>query len=163
VTATATLVDTSVLLALLYDDDRFNDRSSTLLAEAASDGRLLINQLVYAELAADDTFSDRDGLDRFLSDVGIGVEPPNRDACFAAGEAFQRYLDRRGEAFECPSCGHETTVTCSECGETLTARQHIAADFLIGAQAEAVGRLLTFDTGFYRDYFDVEVLGPASS
>lgn len=42
------------------------------------------------------------------------------------------------------------------CGTAITARLHVAADFLIGAHAASADALLTFDDGFYRENFDVE-------
>lgn len=152
-----TLIDTSALLALLYPDDDHNDRAVTLLADAAEDGKLVINPIVYSELAADDTFDDRDNLDYFLSDTGIVVESLAETTAFRAGEAFETYLRRRGEQLQCPTCGTETVAECPDCGTRLAPRQQIAADFLIGAHAETLGRLLTFDGGFYRDYFEVEL------
>lgn len=152
-----TVVDTSALIALLYPDDRHSERAKRLLTAAANAGRLAINPVVYSELAADETFSDRDELDYFLEDTGIEVEAVPREAAFQAGEAFQTYLDRRGEALECAACGREAVFECPDCGASITARQHIAADFVIGAHAEQHGSLVTFDGGFYRDYSDVEV------
>lgn len=157
---TTTVVDTSALLALLYDDDVHNDRSSDLLARAASEGKLVINGVVYAELAADATFESSGNLEHFLTDLGIRVDRPTELALFRAGEAFQTYLERRGEELECPRCGNETTFDCPACGTQITARQHLASDFVIGAHAADVGRLLTFDAGFHRDYLDVDVFGP---
>ena len=154
---TTTVVDTSAVLSLLYDEGR--DVSETLAA-AASDGRLVINPVVYAELAADPTFDDADALEYFLDDVGIGVESPPREADFLAGEAFQTYLDRRGEGLQCPSCGSQTTVFCPDCGEPLAVRQHVASDFLIGAHAATAGQLVSYDSGFYRDYFDIDEVLP---
>lgn len=152
-----TVVDTSVLLALLYSDDDHNDRAATLLIDAAEAGKLAINPVVYGELAADETFTDRENLDYFCSDTGLVVESVSQDVAFRAGDAFETYLSRRGDALQCPRCGAETTVRCPDCDTKLAPRQHIAADFLIGAHAEAAGQLLTFDEGFYRDYFDVEL------
>lgn len=74
-----------------------------------------------------------------------------------AGQVFETYLSRRDEELQCPSCGTETTVDSHPCGTTINARQHIAADFLVGAHAETADRMLTFDHGFFRDYFDVTV------
>lgn len=152
---TRTVVDTSALLALLYPNDDHNRRASTLLRDAAESGSLLINPIVYAELAADPFFGSARELDAFLDDIGLVVEDAPREAVFAAGEAFQTYLERRGDGLQCSECGHHTTVPCPECGASVTARQHIAADFLIGAHAATADALLTFDAGFHRDYFDV--------
>lgn len=152
---TRTVVDTSALIALLYPDDAHNDRAATLFHEASEDGALLINPVVSAELAADPFFESVDALDAFLDDTGITVDGLSTEVALAAGTAFQSYLDRRGEDLQCSQCGHETTFSCPACGGTITARQHIASDFLIGAHAETADALLTFDQGFFRDYFDV--------
>lgn len=152
-----TVVDTSALLALLYPDDEHNERASELLTAAASDDRLAINPVVHAELAADSTFGAVEELDYFLSDTGIVVDELPREVAFRAGETFAAYLDNRGATLQCPACGHEATHECPECGRTVTTRQHIAADFLVGAHAEQSGSLLTFDSGFFREYFDVDV------
>lgn len=150
-----TVVDTSAILALLYPDDVHNERAADYLQRASEAGKPAINRVIYAELAADSTFESREELEFFLADTGIVVEPLTNDISHDAGEAFARYLDRRGEELQCPACGTESTYECSSCGADITARQHIAADFVIGAHAEARDRLLTFDDGFYRDYFDV--------
>ncbi|NEU55746.1 type II toxin-antitoxin system VapC family toxin [Halorussus sp. MSC15.2] len=153
---TRTVVDTSALIALLYPDDRHNRRAVSLLQAAAADGAISINPVVYAELAADPYFESHEQLDAFLDDTGIGIEELPHDALFHAGEAFQTYLDRRGDGLQCGECGHQTTYECGGCGAPVTARQHVPADFLIGAHAETADELVTFDRGFYRDYFDVE-------
>lgn len=153
-----TVVDTSALIALLYPDNEHNRRAATLLRDAYASGALVISPIVYVELAADRFFETADALESFLTDTGIDVEAPSRPALFGAGEAFQRYLDRRGEELQCSECGTETTFECPSCGAPITARQHVPADFVIGAQAEHdADGLVTFDRGFYRDYFDVDV------
>jgi predicted nucleic acid-binding protein len=154
---TRTVVDTSALIALLYPDDVHNDRAATLFRDAAEEGALLINPVVSAELAADPFFESVEALDAFLDDIGITVDGLSTDVTLAAGTAFQSYLDRRGDGLQCSQCGHVATYTCPECEGAVTARQHIASDFLIGAHAETAGVLLTFDHGFFRDYFDVEI------
>lgn len=153
---TRTVVDTSALIALLYPDDEYNRRAATLLHETAEDGALLINSIVYAELAADDHFGSPEELDSFLADTGIELATVPREAQFVAGEAFRRYLERRGDGFQCSECGTETVFDCPACEATISARQRLASDFLIGAHAETEDRLLTFDRGFFRDYFEVE-------
>lgn len=152
-----TVVDTSAILALLYPDDEHNERATELLQDASEAGRLAINPVVYAEVAGDSTFDSREELDYFLSDTGIAIDSIEDAVAFRAGESFSTYLSRRGDTLECPSCGRETTVECQDCERELSARQHTAADFLIGAHGESADRLLTFDGGFYRDYFDVDI------
>lgn len=146
-------VDTNALLALLYDDS-YADDSEAALRDAYREGPLVITSVVYAELAADGHFDAETALDEFLSDFSIRVEAPSREATFRAGEAFREYHDRRPDGLVCPSCGEERTVACESCGEPLTPRQHIAADFLIGAHAVAdADVLISFDSGFYGTYF----------
>lgn len=152
-----TVVDTSAILALLYPDDRHNARAVEQLQAASEAGKIAINPVVNSELAADSTFGSRDELEYFLSDTGLVLESITAAMSYRAGESFRTYLDRRGDYLECPSCGHETGLDCPACGTSISARQHVAADFLIGAHAEAADRLLTFDEGFFRDYFDVTV------
>lgn len=154
---TRTVVDTSALLALLYPDDEHNERAAEQLRGASRDGALVINSTIYAELAADETFATGSDLDAFLSDIGVRVESPSRDALFAAGDAFDTYLSRRGDGLQCSECGAKTTHECPSCGAPVTTRQHIAADFIIGAQADHdADGILTFDDGFYRNYFDLD-------
>lgn len=154
-----TVVDTSALLGLLYPDDPHNERASSLLHQAYQQGALAIPDVVYAEPAADSVFDERAELEEFLTDTGIDQESPSEAALFAAGQQFQTYLDRRGEALQCPACGERSLYQWPSCDSEIAARQHIAADFVVGAQAEHdADALLTFDAGFYREYFDVEVL-----
>jgi predicted nucleic acid-binding protein len=148
-----TAVDTNALLALLYNDTHA-DASEAALRRAYRNGRVVITPVVYAELAADGHFASAAALDEFLTDLSIQRTDPSQAALFQAGEAFQRYTDRRPTGLQCPSCGTEQTVPCTECGTDLTPRQHIAADFLIGAHAAIdCERLLSFDSGFYATYF----------
>lgn len=154
-----TVVDTSVLIALLNPDEQYNERASELLMEAYSDGAVVVAPVTYTELGADPYFETADDLDAFLDDTGIRIEPPAEAALFAAGEAFQTYLDRRGEQLQCSECGTETTFECPDCGGRVTARQHVPADFLIGALADQqADRLLTFDGGFFETYFSLDLL-----
>ena len=146
-------VDTNALLALLYDDEHA-DASEAALRRAYREGRVVVTPIVYAELAADGHFETATELDQFLQDLSIKVAEPSRAAVFRSGERFRRYTDRRPNGLQCPSCGTERAVDCEEYGETLSPRQHAAADFLIGGHAAVDGdALVSFDAGFYETYF----------
>jgi hypothetical protein len=80
---------------------------------------------------------------RDLATLSINVVQPSPEALFRSGEAFETYTDRRPDGLQCPEYDRE-----------LTPRQHIAADFLIGAQAVTdADALVAFDAGFFGSYF----------
>jgi len=148
-----TAVDTNALLAILYEDTH-TDASEAALREAYQAGKVVTTPIVYAELAADGHFDTDSELSQFLKDFSIQLAEPSRGALFQAGQQFQRYVARRPDGFQCPSCGTEQTVTCVACDDDLTSRQHIAADFVIGGHAVAdADGLISFDNGFYETYF----------
>lgn len=148
-----TAVDTNVLLAILYEDAH-TEASEAELRRAYQDGKLVVTSIVYAELAADGHFDTEADLNQFLADFSIRCVEPSRESLFRAGQQFQRYTKRRPDGLQCPSCGTKQTVRCEECGEDLTPRQHIAADFVIGGHAMIdADALVSFDTAFYETYF----------
>lgn len=157
-----TVVDTSALVASLNDDDAHNDAATDLLGTADAEGGLVINDIIYAELSA--RFGDHDPLRAFVSDTGLRREQLDGDTLFLAGRRYGEYLDSRPDGLACHRCGHETTYPCESCGEPIRTRQHIAADFVVGAHAEGdADRLLTFDGGFFTTYFDVPVMTVADN
>ena len=128
-----TLVDTNVLLDVFTNDANWATWSAIQLDQAAANGRLLINDVVYAELVP--AFSTKEKLDGALLGIGVSVEGATRDALFLAGRAFQRYR---------------------AAGGTKTG---VLADFFIGAHAAVAGSpLLTRDPRRYRTYFPAIVL-----
>ena len=155
-----TAVDTNALLALLYDDSHA-DASEAALRGAYRNGNVVVTPVVYAELAADGQFDTAGDLDTFLSDMSIRLAEPSREALVRAGEQFGRYTDRRPDGLQCPSCGTEQSVDCGTCGNGLTPRQHIAADFIIGGHAAVdADALVSFDGGFYETYFSALTVRP---
>ena len=153
-----TAVDTNVLLDVLIPDAPNGDESERALAEAVRAGAVVISELVYAELAAH--FPDRADLDRFLADTGIRLEPCVTEALHRAGRAWSEYLRRRRAALACPQCGAAQDVRCDRCGASVQPRQHVVADFVIGAHALVqADRLLTRDRGYYATYFPDLKLG----
>ncbi|TDW15319.1 type II toxin-antitoxin system VapC family toxin [Kribbella kalugense] len=123
-----TLVDACVILDLTTDDPKWADWSEDALAQAADEGPLVINPIVYAEVSVD--FNSVEELDAVLDEGELGREPLPFDAGFLAGKAFLTYRRRGGP------------------------RRSPLADFYIGAHAAIAGhRLLTRDANRYLTYF----------
>ncbi|WP_271898725.1 type II toxin-antitoxin system VapC family toxin [Candidatus Phyllobacterium onerii] len=122
------LVDTNVLLDLVTDDPNLSDWSIAQLEAASWRGPLLINDMVYAELAV--RYGRIEELEAFVVEAGLEIAPIPRAALFLAGKVFTQYRKLGGS------------------------RTGVLPDFFIGAQA-AVSQLilLTRDVGRYRTYF----------
>jgi len=145
-------VDTNILFDLLRPGSPFLRSSRSAVQRASQEGVLVISEPVYAELAS--FFSTSGGLDEFLDDVGVTLLRSTRAILHTAGVAWRQYSTRRLEGLNCRSCGRTGPVPCPACGAQLQGRQHLVADFLIGAHASALaGRLLTRDKGYYKTYF----------
>lgn len=123
-----TAIDTNLLLDVLVPNEKFCDRSIRALESAASEGSLIICDLVYAELCIH--FSTHGQCDRFLQDNEIRVEALRSGAHFLASRVWRTYRKQGGQ------------------------RSRILADFLIGAHAHVqASRLLSRDRGFYGKLF----------
>ncbi len=152
-----TAVDTNILLDVLIPDAPHGDESERALAEALRAGAVVISAPVYAELAVH--FPEREKLDRFLADTGLRLERSNSEALYRAGRAWSEYIRRR-PALACPQCGATQDLHCDNCGASVQPRQHVLADFIIGAHALAqADQLLTRDRGYYATYFPELTLG----
>jgi predicted nucleic acid-binding protein len=68
-------VDTNTLIDILNKDERHFEFSKNLLNKALKRGALVINEIVYTELA--NLFKEREKLDEFLSDFDIVLKPSN--------------------------------------------------------------------------------------
>ncbi len=131
-----TLVDTNVLLDIFTDDPEWADWSIGRLDAAAVKGRLVINDVVYAELSA--RFATIEALETALDEARIAVAAMPRAALFLAGKAFLRYRSAGG------------------------ARTGELPDFFIGAHAAVLGlTLLSRDAQRYRTYFPtIDLVAP---
>lgn len=131
------LVDTNILLDLVTRDPAWAKWSLARLEEAALAGRVLINEIVYAETSI--RYARMEDLDAMLAQAMIEVAPMPRPALFLAGKAFQKYRGAGGT------------------------RTGVLPDFFIGAHAAVQGGpLLTRDAGRYRGYFPkVTLIAPA--
>ena len=147
-----TAVDTNVLLDVLIPDAPHGDESERALAEALRAGAVVVSDPVYAELAAH--FPEQESLDRFLTGTGLRLAPSHAGALYRAGRAWTEYLRRRPATVACPQCGAAQELRCDRCGASVQPRQHVVADFIIGAHALVnADRLLTRDRGYYATYF----------
>lgn len=152
-----TAVDTNILLDVLIPDAPHGDESESALAEALRAGAVVISDPVYAELAVH--FPEQETLDRFLADTGLRLESSKADVLYRAGRAWSGYIRRR-PALACPQCGARPKLHCDECGASIQPRQHVVADFIIGAHAVVqADQLLTRDRGYYATYFPELTLG----
>ncbi len=130
------LVDTNVLVDVLEDDPAWADWSVAQLRAQAQVHRLVVNPVIYAELAL--TFQAVEALDEALEALEIPMLEIPKPALFLAGKAFVRYRRTGGT------------------------KQSVLADFFIGAHA-AVAKLpiLTRDTRRYATYFpSVRLVAP---
>jgi len=131
-----TLVDSNVLLDVVTDEQVWGDWSQDQLEQAALQGTLVINDVIYAEVST--RYETIEDVESMLLDLKIDVVPIPREALFVAGKAFLQYRAAGG------------------------IRTGVLPDFFIGAHA-AVERLplLTRDTRRYRSYFPtVQLIAP---
>ncbi len=147
-----TAIDTNILLDILIPNAEHLHSSLRCLTTEPGNDELIVCEMVYAELSSQ--FLSAENLDTFIRDTGIRMVSSNKASLFRASLAWKTYLGRRKRGFGCPACGRHNQVICGFCGKTITSRQHIIADFLIGAHAEVqADRFITRDRGFYRAYF----------
>lgn len=130
-----TAVDTSVLIAI-DQDEPLAEAWVECLAAARTDGALVLCHIVAAEFFA--VVMNEQDFDATLSDLGIHLATPNRQATLHAGRIFRTYRDHGGP------------------------REHLIPDFLIAAHALAdCDRLASTDRGFLRRYFpELKLLAP---
>lgn len=124
-----TAVDTCVLLDMLLDEPGRGDRARDALRRAFAKGRLIVGEVVYAELRPQ--FRDAAELGDILEQLGITYVPSSAAAAAAAGAAWGDYRRRGGP------------------------RERLIGDFLVGAHALVnADVLLTRDTAFYKQFLE---------
>ena len=122
-------IDTCVLLDVLLPDPQYGSSSRELLKKASFKGRLIICDLVYAELSPQ--FGEKKELDIFLKEANIKVRNCSLDVLWEAGTRWSDYLKRGGKRGE-----------------------RILPDFIIGAFAKLkADSFITRDKRFYQLYW----------
>ncbi len=131
-----TLVDSNVILDVVTEDAEWLDWSAAALARQADAGPLVVNPIVYAEVAA--RFDRIEDLEEALPEEYYQRQPLPWEAAFLAGRSFVRYRRAGGR------------------------RRSPLPDFYIGAHALVAGfTLLTRDATRYRTYFPrLRVIAP---
>lgn len=84
-----TLVDTNVLLDVVTNDTNWADWSIAQLEAAGLVGPLLINGVIYAELAV--RYERIEMLDAFVEEAGLELASVPPPALFLAGKVFTQY------------------------------------------------------------------------
>jgi predicted nucleic acid-binding protein len=132
-----TLVDSSVLLDVISEDPTWLAWSLDALAQAADDGPLWIDPIIYAEVSV--RFSRIEDVEAALPADDFRRAPLPWEAAFLAGKAHLEYRRQGGT------------------------RTSALPDFYIGAHAAVAGfDLLTRDPARHRSYFPtVQLVHPA--
>ncbi|GJL52790.1 MAG: hypothetical protein NPIRA01_40170 [Nitrospirales bacterium] len=93
-------------------------------------------------------------LEVFLADTRLELLTGDQEVWVRAGQAWGMFAKRQKTVMVCAKCGRSQQVPCMQCQAPLRSRQHIVADFLIGAHTELrADQLLTRDRGYYSTYF----------
>jgi len=132
----ATIVDTNILFDIVGRDANFADWSLSRLESAASNGKLVINAVIFAELSV--RYPKLEELEGVVEELGLTMHSVPPAGLFLAGKAFSKYKSLGGT------------------------RTGVLSDFFIGAHAAVTGlTLLTRDPRRYRTYFPtVELIAP---
>jgi predicted nucleic acid-binding protein len=135
---TSSLVDSNVLIDQLEQDAPHRSWSAKTLLSWSDDGPIVINQIVYAELAM--YFLNKEALGLLMETLTLVREDLPWESAQMAGMAHVAYRKAGG------------------------GRERVLPDFLIGAHAAVKKhRIITRDGARYRRYFpDVEVIAPDS-
>ena len=122
------VVDSCVLIDVAAADARWADWSVTQLDTWSRRGPLVINGIVYAELASG--FDAIEALEAFVAEAQLELREPGRGALYLAGRARSLYRRRGGT------------------------RSGLLSDFMIGAHAADLGcPVLTRDATRFRSCF----------
>ncbi len=122
------MVDSCVYLDIFTRDPNWCEWSSRVLSDAANEGVIVLNPVIYAEISI--RFERIEEIEALLPAEVFEYRPIPREAAFLAGKCFLEYK-RRGGQMSSP-----------------------LPDFFIGAHAAVANlSLVTRDPKRFRDYF----------
>lgn len=154
-----TAIDTNIILDILIPGEPFSEPSKELLDHHLSRGKLILCEVVFAELAA--RFPAKEELTSFLADTRMNLVYSNEKSLYMAGSRWAEYTRKSAKnRVSCGKCGHAFEPSCPKCQAAMTRRLHVLADFLIGAHAcVQADCILSRDLGVYKTYFaDLKVV-----
>lgn len=146
------IIDTNPLAYIYAGIPDLGKKYALLLGDLSKSKTLIVPKIVYGELSL--IFRSEIELARFLTDTGIVVGDMPPEAYLEAARRWDTYNKRR--VLTCHRCGTKIpTMVCDKCGASIKVRQHILADFLIGAYALHMQdqTIVTHDAGYYVTYF----------
>jgi hypothetical protein len=128
-------LDSSVLHKI-FNQEAGAEEWLDALIQARREGRLVVCEVVYAELAP--AFLKQSQLDSILAKLGAQFDPIQPEAAWLAGRIFKAYRRKAGP------------------------REYLIPDFLIAAHAQMqADQLAAIDRGYLRRYFpDLPLFGP---
>ena len=131
-------VDANVIIDIINNDVVWGEWSLAKFRECSASHDLVINHIIYAELAA--AYATTKELDEVINAFDLRVVDLPKEAAFLAGKAFAQYRKSGGT------------------------KTNVLSDFFIGAHAKVVGvPILTRDVRRYRRYFpDVPLITPTA-
>lgn len=133
------IVDTNVLVDVIQNNSLWADWSVEQLVIQGKIHELVINPVIYAELAA--IYDSREKLDAATVRMGVEFQEFPRSSLYVAGQAYRRYRRQGGPKLS------------------------VLPDFFIGAHAAVLHcAVLTRDPRRYRSYFpSVDLITPEGS
>ena len=132
----ATIIDTNILVDVAVRDPAWLQWSRSKLNQAAQQGALIINQIIYSEFSV--RYQSVEEVEALLPADAFRRESVPWIAAYAAGRSFAAYRRAGGS------------------------KERVLPDFLIGAHAFIRGySLLTRDPKGYRSYFPgLDIIAP---
>ena len=146
------VIDTNPIVYIYNGVPGAGSQYAVLFDKLSRKHNLVIPKIVYGELSL--MFDSMMEINAFLTDTEIEIKDIPVKCYVEAAARWQKYNQRR--ILMCHDCGKKIgDILCKTCGAVIKIRQHILADFLIGAFASEMEgtTIVTNDKGYYKTYF----------